>query len=288
VALLANVLGNQHAPEFSANRSKDLWPHLTPDVPVAPGRLRLAVQHHWTVRGPRAALAAGIRKIAETQADRDRTGWLSPEAMDAWEHPLPAEHELSPAERAQRYRAQQARTQMRRMLAEGEAGDIVIIDSGSSPRVTGVPVDHTFVVHAYEHPVWEDFEAQTGPPWPRRAPLKAALLLADRIGQPPAGPWALVITQAVPAEGDRDFLDAVRDEMHVLGVTGLSDLTDIIFIPSHQDLYIGRWRRQTHPLEPGGPAYAFRPGGVVTTGLGDLLTGVIRAVHAEEGAPDES
>ncbi|MEU6349976.1 hypothetical protein ABZ896_11680 [Streptomyces sp. NPDC047072] len=276
MALLVNLMGNGHAAGFTSDRSHELWPHMTPDVPVNPGQLRLAPQLAWTPGGPRAALGAAVRKLADSQDTEDGAEWQSPEALEAWERPLPAEHELSPVSRAQRYKAQHRRTQMRRMLAEGEAGDLVIVDSGSGPRVTGIPIDHTFVVRAFEHVVWNELDSEGTWPKPRRAPGQTARLLAPRISQPPSGPWELVITPASPAASDNEFLGAVRDELIALG---MARLTGITFVPYHEDLHLGRWRRQAHHLEPGGPAYAFRPGGVVTNGLGDLLGAVNRALR---------
>ncbi|MFJ9901007.1 hypothetical protein ACIQPR_47640, partial [Streptomyces sp. NPDC091280] len=122
VAYLIDVFGNGHADLFSQNTQRQPWRSVSSELRVAPGQVRVALQTAWTVGGPRAALAGRIRELSGHQPVQDRTGWLSPEAVEPWERPLPAEHQLSPDERRRRHQVRAGRTELRRMLADGEAG----------------------------------------------------------------------------------------------------------------------------------------------------------------------
>lgn len=277
VAYLLNAAGSLHAEGLRDLRSEGPWRHITPDVPVAPGELRVAQQAIWIAGGPRAAFARRNREMTELPG-QDRTGWLSPEAVETWERPLPGEHELTPDQRRRYYQVRAARAEARRMLAVGEAGDIVIIDSGKCSRVVGVPVDYTLVVRKWDPADMKDLEK---PGFPRLTSRQAARCLAERMGEPPAGPWALVISRAPRDERDHAFYDAVCDELRNLGMTELSDVT---FVPYHEDLNLGGWRRQTRGIVPDGPAHAFRPGGFVTNSLDELQSTVIRALITPSGA----
>ncbi|WBO69015.1 hypothetical protein [Streptomyces camelliae] len=193
------------------------------------------------------------------------------------ERPLPPEHQLTPDQRRTRYQAQVARTELRRMLADGEAGDIVVIDSGRRSRVIGVPVDYTLMVRRKQPGDWKDLSDSV--PFPRLAPRQAARRLADGIAEAPAGPWALVITEAHPDDVmDRDYFNVVGSELRGLGMTGLDD---VIAVPHHEDLR--NWqtplRLRPHLPEYGGPVNAFRPEGFLADGLDDLLNTVTRALH---------
>ncbi|MEU6510773.1 hypothetical protein [Streptomyces sp. NPDC046942] len=222
--------------------------------------------------------------MSESRPEPDRTGWLSPEAVEAWEQPLPpAEHVLPPDQRRTRYQAQAARAEQRRMLADGEAGDIVAIDSGRRPRVIGVPVDYTLVVRRWDPQDWLDYEADSVSA--RIDTRETARRLATRIGTPPAGPWALVVTGLSPIHSrsssnwqTREYFDALGIELRELGLTGLDR---VAMVRHHGDLR--DWQRdlRVRPqlAEYGGPVHAFRPEGFLANGLDDLLTTVTRALH---------
>ncbi|MFC8511715.1 hypothetical protein [Streptomyces sp. NPDC057257] len=279
IAYLIDVFGHAHADLFSRNPDRQPWHPVPSELRVAPGQVRVALQTHWTAGGPRATLDSRIRELSERQPEPERAGWLRPEAVETWERPLPPEHQLSPDERRRQYQARAGRMEVRRMLADGEAGDIVVIDSGHRPRVVGIPVDYTLVIRRKQPGDWKDLSDSA--PWPPRrlAPDQAARRLADRIAQAPAGPWALAITEARPDDArDRDYFNAVGSELRTLGMTALDR---VITVPYHEDLR--DWRRplrlRPHLPEYGGPVNAFRPDGFLTDGLDDLLTTVTHALH---------
>lgn len=298
VALLMSMFGDPHHQLLPAASLADLWPRMT-GVDVAPGQVRVALQCHWTAEGPRGVLARGIRKASAAQGGPE----VSPDVVEFLDRPLAPGRlaYLPPEDRRNHHQVQAREQERRRMLTDREAGEIVVIDSGTGPRVTKVPVTYTLLVHCPSRRVWEVCETgQLVKPCCARPPERScdvmcmdhqdvlvpqivmtprsvrdfARLLADEIGEPPLGPWALISPKhSYPTEPG--FFDAVRDALHSLpGMDGLADMT---YVRGHRDLI--HWQSPpVRPHIPSGTTHALRTGGMVTNGIDDLLRTVITAL----------
>ncbi|MEU8756327.1 hypothetical protein AB0C88_38150 [Streptomyces chartreusis] len=260
VALLLEPSG--HGPrELYDRMAMKAWEPLPAEVPVMPGVVRVGQQHLFTGSEPRALLAQEMRRLADEG--------VPGVDIAAFERPLPGDHLLTPEQRRAKHERQNKRAEIRRLLLDGEVGEIVIIDSGEGPRVSGIRVDYTLVVHKSEPGGdWKDLD-QVG--FPDRPPQEVARRLADRFAAPD-GPWSLIL----PRHRDRQpgFREALRDALRDLGMTALEE---VVSVPHHEDFR--SWTSVPSPRIPDiGFAQALRAAGPVTNHIDDLLGTSIKAL----------